>query len=677
MPTITSAGVGSGLDIENIISRLMQVEQAPVDAVKKQKTAINAKISAYGTLKSGIASFQTSVKNLGDVSKFNAQTTVSSDPLVATATTNNAATLGTYSLKVNQLAQQQKIGSAGISNINAALGTGSITITLGTYDSTANTFTNNPDKSAKSLTISSTSNSLAGIRDAINAGDLGVSASIVNDGTSNRLVVTSKDTGAKNSIKLTVTDADGNNTDNSGLSQLAYDPTKTTGTGKNATELQAAKSAIVELDGVTVTKQSNFISDALDGVTINLLKLQTATPINITVSRDTALIEKSVTDFVKAYNDINTTLRNLTKYDPVNSANSGPLLADSAARSIATQIRATLNKGVVTNGSTANLGQVGVTFQQDGTLALDSTKLKAAITANPDNVANVFAAVGKTSDSLITYSGQTSKTQPGTYAVNVTQLAAQGYATGAGSPNLTITQGVNDQINISINSVAYSVILPAGSYASVDSLAAALQARLTAAGAQTSTTVIPGGLPITTAGITVAGGKIQVTSASYGGTSNVSVTGGNGSTDLFGGVALSTAGQSVAGSINGVAALATGRTLKGATGNASEGLSVTVLGGATGARGTVSYTKGYAAQFNTLTEMLLDTTGLVTTRNDALNASNTRLSKQQTVLEDRLVGIEKRYRLQFTALDKTVSALQSTSTFLTQQIAQFSSNNKA
>lgn len=658
---ITSAGIGSGLDVESIITKLMTTEQGPLNLVTKQKTAVQSKVSAYGTLKSSLSTFQTALKALSDVTKFNTQAAISSDTTVVSATSNGNATIGSYSLLVRQLAQQQKVALPGVASVYTPIGTGTMTISFGTYDGTTNTFASNADKSAKSLTITSANNTLSGIRDAINAGDLGVSASIVNDGQTNRLVITSKDSGAANSIKISVNDSDGNNLDTTGLSQFAYDPTLAAGAGKNLSELQTAKSAIVDIDGVTVTKPSNTVTDALEGLTVNLLKIQPGTTVNLTVSRDQTTVEKSITDFVKAFNDINTSLRNLTKYDPTGQAN-GVLLSDATVRSISTQIKATLSGALSSNGTISSLNQIGVSFQKDGSLTLDSTKLKAAIQSNPDSIAGVFASVGKATDGQISVISQTSNTKAGSYAINVSRLATQGNLLASIAPNLNITQGTNDQVNFSINGVSYSLTLPAASYATANDLGAALQSRASAAGAQ--------------AAVSIVGGKLQITSTNYGSSSVVTVIGGNGVSDLLGSPS-SVSGVDAAGTINGVVAIGAGRTLRGATGDASEGLLISVADGVTGDRGTVSFSKGYASQLNSLVDSLLGTDGVITTRNDGFTASIKRLTDQQTVQQDRLTAIEKRYRAQYTALDTTVSTLQSTSTFLTQQIAAITANSKA
>lgn len=659
--TISSAGIGSNLDVESIVQKLMTTERGPLTLVTNQKTAYQTKISAYGALKSALSTFRTALGNLSDVAKFNAQKAESANTDVFTASSNGNAAESNYAIKVSQLAQPQKIALAGVASPNTIIGTGKLTISFGTLDSSGTTFTLNTAKPVTSIDITSANHTLAGIRDAINAANAGISAAIVNDGQANRLVLTSKDSGTANSIKITVADDDANGVDSSGLSRLAFDPTAASGSGKNLSVLQAAKDAIVDIDGVIVTKPSNIISDAVDGITLNLLKASPDTSINLSVSRDQSAIESSVTAFVKAFNEVNQTLRTLTKYDPSNQSG-GPLVGDATTRAIATQIKQVLTSGLTGTGSLNSLSQIGVTFQRDGTLALDSGKLKTAIHNNFADIAALFAATGKASDAQVSYVSQTEKTQPGSYAINVTRLATQGNLLANAAPGLSITQGVNDHIDLNIDNVAYSLDLTPGNYSSTAEIANELQTRVSAAGS--------------TAQVAVIGGNIQVISANYGIDASVTLTGGNGAANLFGASPVTTDGLDAAGTINGAAATGMGQKLVGATGDASEGLMVKVTGGSLGDRGTVNYSQGYAYQLNTLMQSLLASDGILTSRTDGITSSITRLTKQQETLQDRLKEIEKRYREQFTALDTLIGSMQQTSSYLTQQIAQFQANSK-
>ncbi|HSH71469.1 MAG TPA: flagellar filament capping protein FliD [Methylophilaceae bacterium] len=555
---ISSAGIGSGLDVESIVTSLMNVEKKPLTAVTTQKTDYQSQISAYGTLKSALSTFQTAVSALSTASKFNAQTVTSGDSTVFTATANGNATVGNYAVNVTQLAQSQKLSLGGFASSSDIVGTGTMTISFGSYDSVGNTFTGNAAKTDVVIPITTANNTLAGVRDAINASNSSVSATIVNDGTTNRLVVTSKDSGEVNTLKITVADDDGNSLDTSGLSRLAYDPTAAAGNGKNLTQLQVAKNALLDIDGIAVVKSSNNITDAIDGVTLNLLKVNTGASVSLGVATDPDKVKASVTAFVDAYNKLDTTLRSLTKYDETGKA-SGALLGDATARSVITQIKSVMTKAITSSGSLTSLNQIGVTFQRDGQLALDSTKLTTALSTSFSDIAKLFTTSATTSDPQVVYSGSTTKTQAGTYAINVTQL------------------------------------------------------------------------------------------------------GGGGLTAI--------------GTINGVSGTSNGTNLVGATGDASQGLNVDILGGSTGARGTVTFTIGYAAQLNNLITNLLSDEGIVASRTDGINSSIKRLDKQAESIEVRLAAIEARYRAQFTKLDTLLSSMSTTSTFLTQQIAAINANN--
>jgi len=437
----TTSGIGSVLDVNTIVSNLMNVERAPLTKVATQKTAYQSQISAYGTLKSALSTFQTSVNALSSLSKFNAQSVTSSNTNVLTATSSGSATVGSYDISVSQLAKSQKLSVGGFASTSDVVGTGSLTISFGTFTPevttpfTASSFTPNAAKSDINITIDSSNNTLAGVRDAINAANASVSATIVNDGTTNRLVITSKDTGEVNSLKIAVTDSDGNNTDASGLSKLAYDPQATVGNGKNLSVLQDAKNAMLKIDGIDIVKSSNSISDAIEGVTLSLVGLTSGSALNLSVATNQDAIKTSVTSFVDAYNKLDTTLRNLTKFDETGQSN-GVLLGDSTARSVINQIRAVMNTAVANGSSINSLTQIGVTFQRDGKLSLDSTKFSNAVSNNFSDIASLFAASAKATDPQVSFVSSTSKTKEGTYAISVTQLGstlvnAQGAINGA------------------------------------------------------------------------------------------------------------------------------------------------------------------------------------------------------------------------------------------------------
>ena len=306
---LSSPGLGSGLDVNTIVSKLMTVEQAPIQLLNKKEASYQSQITAWGTVQSALATFQTAVEGLNDPTKFQATTSNVVDSNIASASASATAVPGNYSLSVTQLAQAQKVYSGGFADPNTTVGNGTITFQFGSYDGT--TFTPNTQKTAQTVTISAGQSSLASVRDAINAANVGVSATIVNDGTTNgnRLVFTGTNGGAANSLKISVADADGNNTDAKGLSQLAYDPTATAGGGKNLTQAIAAQDAKFTVDGIAFSKPSNTVTDAIAGVSLSLLGQSVGgAATTVSVARDTATVSKNVTAFVTAYNALSKAL---------------------------------------------------------------------------------------------------------------------------------------------------------------------------------------------------------------------------------------------------------------------------------------------------------------------------------------------------------------------------------
>ncbi len=658
MAGLSSPGIGSGLDINGLVTKLMAAESQPLKALDKKEAAYQSKLTAYGTLKGALSSLQTSVRSLNSTSKFNTMKATAADATIATATTTTAAKAATYKLEVTTLAQAQKLAATAVSDPTASVGTGTLTIDFGTYTSGTNTFVANQNKTAKSITIDATNSSLNGIRDAINSSSAGVTASIVNDGGGYRLVLTSNDSGADNSMRIVVDEGvGGTNTDTDGLSKLAFDPTAAVGSGENLTVTSEAKSAVFKLDGITMTKSSNTVSDAITGVTLSLLKTNVDTPTTLTVSRDTSGVKSAVEGFVKAYNELAKTIKELGGYD-AETKKGGVLLGDAGLRSIQDQMRQTIGQQLGTQSSAglSALSDIGVSFQRDGTLDLNTTKLSSVLADSTKNVGALFATVGTTSDSLVSYVSAESSAKAGTYGIKVTTVPARGYVEGSGVAD-TVIDDDNHTLTLSIDGSAKTITLDNATY-TADTLVAHLQTKINTAYASSGKSVT----------VTHTGGKLTITSAKYGASSSVQITGGGNIGELFG-VATSHSGQDVAGEIGGVAATGSGQILTG-VGNAA--FQVSVDGGITGERGSVTYSQGIAYKLDTLLQSFLDKKGTVASRTDGINSSVKDLDRQRSALEARLVQVEKRYRAQFNSLDQLVASMQQTSSYLQQQLATIS-----
>ncbi len=656
---ISSTGIGSGLDVNGIVTQLMALERRPLTALDAKEAKYQAQLTAYGSLKGALSSFQSAVAALASPAKFSAVTANLADTTVATATASSAAKAGSYAVEVQTLAQAHKLKSGTFAATSTTVGSGTLTIQFGTYS--GGVFTLNPDKAAGTVTIDSSQSSLAGVRDAINTANVGVSASIINDGTGNRLVVASKDSGVANALKITVADDDLTNTDTAGLSQLVYDAA--TGGTTNLTQTVTAQNALVVIDGISISKASNTLTDAIEGVTLNLLKANTPATTTLTVARDTAGTQAAVQAFVKAYNDLNKTVTDLSKYDAANKRAS-TLTGDATVRSLQAQLRGVFNTALSTaGGGLTALADIGITFQKDGTLKLDSTKLTTALGDATKDVSTLFAAVGKPTDSLVSFVGSTADTKNGAYLLSVSQLATQGKAVGQGAAALTINAASNDTIDLTVDGVAASVTLAAGTYTAA-ALAAEIQSKINGVVALSSA-----GIGVT---VTQSAGVLSVTSNRYGSASTVAITGGTAKADLFG-TQAETAGVNVAGTIGGITATGSGQTLTG-TGDAS-GLALNVTGGATGTRGTVNFARGYAYELDKLAGKMLENDSLVDGRMDGINASIKNVGTRREALALRLDMVERRIRAQFAALDSMMASMSATSSFMTRQLANLPNSN--
>ncbi|MCP5242937.1 flagellar filament capping protein FliD [Nitrosomonas sp.] len=650
---LSTPGIGSGLDVNGIVSQLMSIERRPLLALDNKEARQQTQLTAFGTLKGALSSFQSSLASLTSPAKFSAISAAISDTSLASVSASSSAVTGNYDVEIQSLAQSQKLKSANFASTSTAIGSGTLTIQFGTYS--GGTFTLNPDKAAQAITISPTDSSLAGIRDAINKADAGISASIVNDGSGDRLVIASKDTGLSNALKITVTDDDGNNTDNSGLSQLAYDAS--IGGTSNLTETVAASNAEMVIDGIPISKASNTITDAIEGVTFNLLKAEVGTTTTLSINRNTAGIEKAVSNFVNSYNELNQTITDLSKYN-AETKQASILTGDFTVRALQNQLRNALSEPLKTaGGGLSILAEIGVSFQEDGSLKLDSSKLSNVVNDVNKDISTLFASVGKTSDSLVSFVSATSDTVNGNYQLDISQLATQGTAIGSTPAALTISAGVNDTLDLTINGTSASIILAAGTY-DADSLAAEIQSKINGESTFNSNNL--------SVNVTQSAGTLTITSDQYGSSSSVEITGGNAELDLFG-TAVETTGLDVAGKINGISAIGSGQTLTG-TGN-SEGLVLQITGGNTGSRGSIDFAHGFAAKLDQVINKMLDGK-LIDNRIEGINAKIDDINDQRESLTRRLEDVEKRIRAQFSALDTMIASMTQTSTFLQQQLSR-------
>lgn len=380
---ISSTGVGSGLDVTSLVKQLMEVERAPLKALDTKEASYQAKLSTLGTVKNALAALQTAAKAIATTDKLTPVKASVADSTLLAAAPSAGAVPGNYNVEVQSLAQAQKLKtSVGFSNTSDIVGSGTLTFDFGSYDSAEPpVFTPNGAKAAKTVTITSSNNTLAGMRDAINNANMGVSASIINDGSKNILTFTSNDTGTASALKVTAGDPS--------LNAFAYDPTGAGGSSMN--QIVAAQDAVIVVDSVPITKQSNKIADAIQGVTLDLAKAEPGKSTKISLARDSSGAQAAVENFIKAYNDANKAITDATAYNVATGVGAA-LNGDSTMRSVQSQMRALFSTGIPgAPGGMGTLSDAGISFQKDGTLALDATKFSAAAANPAKDISKLFA----------------------------------------------------------------------------------------------------------------------------------------------------------------------------------------------------------------------------------------------------------------------------------------------
>jgi flagellar hook-associated protein 2 len=404
---LSSSGLGSGLDIQGIISSLMAVEKQPLQKLDVKEAATQARISAFGTLKSSLSSVRTAAAALQDISKFIGLKANSSDSLIASFSSKAGASVGSYTLEVLELANNQKLTSKQgaftaesqvLANASAlgASGKGQITLSFGDENG-ANPFIPNASKTPVVIDLDPGADgnlTLAEVRDQINAKKAGVTASLVKvaDGDV-RLSLVSTDTGKANGIKIDVTGVSAG----TNINKLAYNPdTDPVTAGFEVLAGNEAKNAQIKLNGVLVERSSNTLTDVVENTTITLSKKST-TPINLSVSSDSGSVSGLVEAFVKAFNDANKMLKDASAYNE-GSKQGAILNGDSTVRSAQSQLRGLLSMQAQEAGDLKMLSNIGVAIQADGSLKFDKTKLDKAISNSPEDVAKLFGAYDKTAN---------------------------------------------------------------------------------------------------------------------------------------------------------------------------------------------------------------------------------------------------------------------------------------
>ena len=372
-----SSSVGT-LDVASLVSQLMAVERRPIDTLNTKVASYQSKISTFGTLKGLVSSFQSAVQGLN--TSLQGYSATPSDTSVFSASASSNAVAGTYSLDVVHLAKAQTLVASGQSSATDPISTVASTVTI------------NVGGTSTDVAVAAGA-SLQDMSMAINSANLGVTATIVNDGSSApyRLAISADKTGVSNAINSITIKSGG---DASLNSLLAYNPTENTPGAPTPpatalTQVVAALDASLSVNGIAITSASNTISNAIQGVTMTLTR-PTTTAASLTVARDTGGVATAASGFLTAYNALSSQLKSLSAYGTATTA-APTLSGDGTVRIMRDQLR-DIFMTATSGGTLTSLSQVGISLQADGTLALDSSKLNSAMTNNFGDVANLFSS---------------------------------------------------------------------------------------------------------------------------------------------------------------------------------------------------------------------------------------------------------------------------------------------
>src|SRR5882672_6749714 len=385
---ISSTGIGSGLDINSIVTSLTTAAGlAQNTQLSDRKSALTAQVSAYGTFSSALATLQATLTTLQTPSTLAGRTATVSDDKVASGSSTSSAIPAQYSLQVQNLATAASLASKPVASGATSIGTGTLTIAVG--------------GTSASISIDSTNNTLAGIAAAINGApnNPGVSASILTTTAGARLVLTGNTTGAANAITVTQSGGDG------GLAQLTYGPTNNV---TNLTQTQAATDANFSVNGFAATSASNQVTSVISGVTLNLLGTTAAdTPATLTIGNDTTGAQTSIGTFVTALNGLITSIQSLTSYDP-STQTAGPLLGNATLQSFQNQLSKILDQVQSGNaaGAATSLTSIGISASPDGSYSTNGTKLGNALTGNLSAITSFFGGPTGIATQLNTLIGQ-------------------------------------------------------------------------------------------------------------------------------------------------------------------------------------------------------------------------------------------------------------------------------
>lgn len=670
---IQSLGAGSGIDTSNLVKQLTAIERsAPQKRIDTRRDLTQTQISDFGLLSSAMATLKDAAKKLTDPEgMFSKSASYTESNALVPTKLDTTVQPGTYTFTVEAIAKSQSLSSGVFSAANATIGEGTLTFNFGNVTASGGAmtgFSQDADADAVEIVIDSSNNTLEGLRDAINKADFGVQATIVNNGSGYILQVNAA-SGANNELEITVSDDDGNNTDDAGLSRFAFNTS-----ASNLTHNQDGSDAHLTINGLTVYRESNVINDIVEGLSLDVRQADPGNPITITVNEDKAFAEQTIRDFVTAYNDFLAAIKPAVgifeKEDEEGKTQTltGSLANDSLARSIISQIRATISSAVpgLADSGFKTLGAIGIRTELNGNMSINEKTFKKAMETNFADIQKLFAPHTSSSDSSIFINSYNERTKAGEYDVAITTPPTRGYYNGgalgldvgAVFPNYD-SSSADYSFTIQVNgTTSESITIPAATYSSIDDFADAIQIAINAdanlSAAAHEVTVV----------YDADNNRFVVTSDKYGASSQVNFIAA--SDDAINNLGLlvqsGTAGTKVEGTINGVAGFGSANVLLPALSEPGTGLALIVGDGATGA--TVNFSRGFAGELDALLTQFLSKNGLIDQRESNLEKKLTKIDDEEKTLDRKMTSYEERLIQQFIAMERILASLNTSGSFI-------------
>ena len=661
---IKSLNAGSGIDTTSLVEGLVKAEKGPKETLlTSRQTKLETQISGYGTFKSALSEFQNAMKPLTDADTFKARAVSFPDTdIISPSKLDADAQTGSFQIEVLDVAQSQSLASGLIDDADAALGAGELTFRFGSWDSYTGTgvagtpagFSPNGDKEALTITLDA-DDSLNDLVKKINASDSGLQAAVVKDDGKSKLLLTAP-SGANNAVEIDSTGA-------AALSKFEFNATTS-----EMEQTQSAQDARLKVNGLEVTRESNEVSDVIQGLTFSINKASAGDKINFSITEDKSTAETAVRDFVEAYNLLYKTMDNLTsnKAATEDDKTLGSLRSDGSAKNMMNQLKSMLTGSVAGSDSDFNaLTFAGIRTQKDGTLEINEDDFKKAIEDNFTKIGELFAPNYSATNAgvSVTPGSYVEKATSGTYDINITTEPTKGYLHGNEVTGLTFPvntgDGGNYSFKISVDGTSSATItLPdQAEYNSVDEIAADLQSRIN--GDET--------LKKARAAVDVSyntdTNKFEFTSREFGTNSKIEFTEASGDMSNWGiTTALTgTAGINVAGTINGEEAYGAGNILLPKVDSDPYGLNFTI---GSGSLGTSSFTfgRGLAGELSLLIDNFVNSSdGAIKTREDSINKEIEGVKSDKEDLDARMEKVEARLMSQFKAMERILTSLNGTS----------------